>query len=156
MEKRFNDGVIDLSSLRKSKEEREAEKKLAEYNPDAILSTIPAEFEAKDEEGNQVVISVLSVAVMPERIYLILTDNKEGEPPFLMLGQHENNVFTQELTPATEEDLQEYNQMVSEHRASKQAEEIEHARQEQMQEMLDKAESEEEREQIRNAFAREE
>jgi hypothetical protein len=148
--KRFNDGVIDLSSLRNRKEEEK--KAEVEYNPDAILNTIPAEFEATNDEGAQVTINVLSVAVMPDRIYLILTDNKEGEPPFLMLGKHENNVFTQDLIPATEQDLEEYNAMVAEHRASKQAEELEAQRQQQLQEMLDKAESEEEREQIRQMF----
>lgn len=152
MAERFNDGIIDLSSLR---EKRQQEKKQdeaiqVEYSPDAILASIPEQFKGQDEEGNEKDISVVSVAVMPDVIYLVLSDGTDQ--PFLMLGKHVNNEFTQELTQATEEDLEEYNKLVAQYREAAVAsveQEIAATRQAQLQEMLDKAESDEEREQIR-------
>lgn len=142
--KRFNDGVIDLSSLKKTKEEKAKEELMATYNPEAIMASIPTEFQAKDDEGEEVTIQVISVAVMPEVIYMVLTDNKEDEPPFLMLATHTDNAFNEDLRPATEEDLEEYNALVVEYRASQETE----SNQEyytQLQEMLEKAETDEER-----------
>lgn len=150
MAKRFNDGVIDLSSLR---EKKAAEKKEIVYDADAIMETIPQSFQATAEntEG-EVSVQVMSVAIMPEKIYLILHDGQESEPPFLMIGHHENNAFTGELTPATEEDLAEYNNLVFEYKQHQEeavADAMRAERDAQLQEMLEKAETEEEREQIK-------
>lgn len=151
MTNRFNDGIIDLSSLREKKAEQTKPAPPA-YDPDLIMKTIPSEFQATDDNDNELVINVISVAIMPDKIYLILTDGQEGEPPFLMIGRHENNRFTEELTPASEQDLADYNDFVAKYKEA-QAEEAANSqqdeRQAQLQEMLEKAETEEEREQIR-------
>ena len=65
------------------------------------------------------------------------------------------NIFIEELTPATEEDLVHYNKMVEEYRkheaeqqAAEAAQHVQNEREAQLKEMLDKAETEEERQQI--------
>ena len=152
MANRFNDGIIDLSSLR---EKKKAEKEVVQFDPNVIMKTIPSSFQATDDQGNELEIEVQSVAILPEKVYLILHDGKEGEPPFLMIGRHERNIFIEELTPATEEDLVHYNKMVEEYRkheaeqqAAEAAQHVQNEREAQLKEMLDKAETEEERQQI--------
>lgn len=151
MPKRFNDGIIDLSSLREKKEE----KKQVEYNPDAIMETIPQQFIGQDEQGEEKEVKIVSVAIMPDVIYMIMDDGTDEN--FLMLGKHKNNAFTGDLSPATEEDLVEYNKLVQEYREAITEEnsmeedvdaQVKAARQAQFEEMLAKAESEEERQQI--------
>lgn len=150
MANRFNDGIIDLSSLR---EKKQAEQGKIEYDPNLIMESIPQSFAATAEgaEG-ELTIEVQSVAIMPDVIYLILHDGQEDEPPFLMIGKHENNQFTGELIPATQEDLEEYNKLVEQYKGNQEeamAQALEDERQAQLKEMLEKAESDEEREQIK-------
>lgn len=106
--KRFNDGVIDLSSLAKKEP----------FDANKVMQTIPQQFQASDEEGNDILLETISAIVHPKGfIYIVLTDNIEGEPPFLMTASHKDNEMQDDLRPSTEEEVMDYMAIMQEYQA---------------------------------------
>lgn len=112
---RFNDGVIDLSSLR-AKKEAEAASEEVVFNAEAVLSTVPAGYEAKGPDEEPLRLEVVSAIVHPRgHVFLVMTDNIEGEPPFIMVATHEANKMNDDLRPATEEEFAEFQSIMADY-----------------------------------------
>lgn len=112
--KRFNDGVIDISSLRKAKEEEVEETKEVEFDANKVMESVPRAFAATSEDGDDIELEVLSAIVHPKGIiYIVLTDNIEGEPPFIMIADHDNQQMLEGLRPATEQQFMEFQQIMA-------------------------------------------
>lgn len=110
---RFPNGLIDLSTMRHT------------FDPQKVLETIPSHFQAKDESGNELLLETLSAVVHPKGVvYIVMTDNIEGEPPFLMTATHKNNELQQDLTPATEAEFYEYQGIMADYSAEQMEKEI--------------------------------
>lgn len=115
---RFNDGVIDLSSLRAKKEEEKAAATEYVFDANAILATVPAGYEAKGPDEEPLQLEVVSAIVHPRGdVFLVMTDNIDGEPPFIMMGSHADNKMNEDLRPATEEEFAEFQGIMSEYAA---------------------------------------
>lgn len=120
--KRFSDGVIDIGSLRKQKEEElvaqtegviEAELVQPSFDPQKVMETIPAGFEATGEDGQQIMLQIISVMAHPRgQLYLVMTDNLPDEPPFLMTASIVDNAMQDDLRPVTEEEFIEFQNMM--------------------------------------------
>lgn len=116
--KRFNDGVIDLSTLRQ-KEQFDAQK---------VMETIPQQFQATNEEGEPIILETLSAIVHPRGvIFIVLTDNIEGEPPFLMIATHTDNKMNEDLRPAEEAEFMEFQEIMANYSADQETEALEEA-----------------------------
>ncbi|OOE14031.1 hypothetical protein [Fictibacillus arsenicus] len=112
MTKRTKQGIIDLSVFRNKK----MEERKASFDARAIIDTIPSGFETTLNNGEPTRLNTVSAVCTPEKIMIVLQDdNDKEEAPFLMVAPHKDDKFVNELRPAEEEELLEFQSIMREH-----------------------------------------